>query len=336
MGRGVPARSLAERLALTERVIRSTPVVRLADDRVELFAKLEYLNGVGSVKDRPALWILKRAIERGEIGPRTTIVESSSGNFACAIAAFARLLELEFIPVIDPNISATYEAILRSQCSRVVKVDVRDDTGGFLKTRLQMVQQLRDEIGDSFWPNQYGNPDGMAAHYHLTAEEIRDAVPGLDYAFIGVSSGGTVAGVSQRLKETSPHVKIVAVDTEGSVIFGQPPRKRYISGLGSSISPPLLAHAIIDETVIVPETETVTGCTDLLEQHGLFAGGSSGTAYSAIRRYFAGSSQRARPRVLFLCADRGTAYLHTIFNRQWAEWRERVAAEESERVGALR
>jgi cysteine synthase A len=294
--------------------------VQLAHDRCQLFAKLEFLNGVGSVKDRPALWILKRAIERGEIGPGTTLVESSSGNFACAVAVFAKMLELDFIAVIDPNVSPLYESFLRTQCARVVRVENRDETGGYLRSRLRMVKALLSDIPDSYWPNQYGNPDGMDAHYHLTGKEIVAAVPSLDYVFVGVSTAGTIAGVSRRLKERNPNVKIVAVDAEGSVIFGHPPKKRWIAGLGSSIIPPLLNHAIIDDVVVVSEAETIAACHELLDQHGLFVGGSSGSSYCAVQRYF-GGTRGARPRVLFLCSDRGTAYLHTVFNRDWSAWR---------------
>jgi cysteine synthase A len=100
--------ALLDRLGRIAKVIRETPVVRLKDPAVEgidLYAKLEFFNGVGSIKDRPAFWILKRAIERGEVDAQTTIIESSSGNFACALSAFCRMLELKFIPVVDPNVS---------------------------------------------------------------------------------------------------------------------------------------------------------------------------------------------------------------------------------------
>jgi 2,3-diaminopropionate biosynthesis protein SbnA len=314
-------RDLLDRLALAKRVVRETPVVSLADDRVELFAKLEYLNGIGSIKDRPALWILKNAIERGEVGPGTTIIESSSGNFACALATFAKLLELDFIPVIDPTISPLYESSLRSQCRRVVKVDDRDDAGGYLKSRLRMVERLRSEIPDAFWPNQYGNPDGMDAHYRMTGEEIVRALPDLDYVFLAVSSAGTIAGTSRRLKEHNPRIKIIAVDAEGSVIFNRPAGQRWIPGLGSSITPPLLRHALVDDVVMVSEPDTIVACNTLLHRHGLFVGGSTGSSYAAVQRYFVAPARGARPRVLFLCGDRGGAYLHNVFDRHWSAWR---------------
>src|ERR687891_2764293 len=130
-----PAPSLLARLEQLRKTLRPTPHVRLAVEDMNLFAKLEYVNPVGSIKDRPALWILKRAAERGEISSDTTVIESSSGNFASALAAYTQLVGLRFIPVIDPNISGTYESFLRRLCPRVVKVEERDETGGVLKNR---------------------------------------------------------------------------------------------------------------------------------------------------------------------------------------------------------
>jgi cysteine synthase A len=286
---------------------------------VNLFAKLEFMNPVGSIKDRPAFWILKRAAERGEICEGTTVVESSSGNFAVALATYTRLLGLSFIPVIDPNISPTYESALRRLCPKVVKVEERDDTGGFLKTRLEMVKHLCATIPNAYWTNQYGNPSAVEAHYELTAGEICTDFDWLDYAFIGVSTAGTIAGISQRLKRRYPSIHIIAVDAEGSVIFGDSPRKRHIPGIGSSIVPPLLSRASIDDVVLIPERETVGACRELLDVHGLFAGGSSGTAYAAVKRYAEKMRGGRRPTVLFLCADRGTPYLDTVYDPGWGE-----------------
>src|SRR5215472_15527218 len=167
--------SLVARLAPLGKMLRPTPHVRLAVEGMDLFAKREFLNPIGSIKDRSAYWILKRAAERGDIDEDTTVVESSSGNFATALAAYTRLLGLQFIPVIDPNISSTYESVLRRLCPRVVKVDRRDDT-----------------VPHAWWTNQYGNPDAAEAHYELTAGEICAGFESLDYAFIGVSTAGTI------------------------------------------------------------------------------------------------------------------------------------------------
>ena len=305
---------LLERLGFAARLVFETPIIQLDHEPVDLYAKLEYLNGVGSIKDRPAFWMLKRAIERGQVRPGTTIIESSSGNLARALAAFCKILNLSFIPVIDPFVSPIYEAFLRAHCKTVVKVTEPDDSGGYLKRRLQMVSRLLAEhAGAAYCTNQYANPDAMEAHYLLTAGEICRGLPNVDYVFLGVGSAGTVAGVSRRLKEHNPNIRIIAVDAEGSVIFGQPAKKRRLPGLGSSIRPSLLDHAVIDDVVIVKETETIDACHLLLERHGLFVGASTGTVYSAIRRYFPNRINGRRPRVLFLCCDRGDAYGNNVY-----------------------
>src|SRR5258708_32352212 len=158
----------------------------------------------------------------------------------------------------------------------------------------------------------------MAAPDELTASEIRADFDALDYVFIGVSTAGTIAGVSRRLKEHYPRIRVIAVDTEGSAIFGGAPRKRHIPGIGSSIVPPLLSQAKIDDVVLVSERETVDACRELLTSHGLFVGGSSGTAFAAVKRYAARIPADQHPTVLFLCAYRGTPYLDTVFDPAWA------------------
>ncbi|OLR93909.1 2,3-diaminopropionate biosynthesis protein SbnA [Actinokineospora bangkokensis] len=312
---------LASGLARIGGAMRETALVPLRHGAVDLHAKLEYANPNGSSKDRSAFWILKRAVERGDVTERTTVVESSSGNFALSMASFCRVLGIDFVPVIDPNCNASTEAYLRLTCDRVEKVTERDATGGYLATRLRRVAALRAELPAAFWPDQYGNADAVEAHYLLTGGELVRAFDRIDYAFIGAGTGGTIGGVSLRLKEAYPGVRVVAVDAEGSAIFGGAPKTRRIPGLGSSMVPPLIGKALIDEVLIVSEPDTVRGCHDLLREHGLYAGGSTGTVYSALTRYFAdlpAGGAGPRPTAVFLCADRGTAYADTIYNPAWA------------------
>ncbi|MEO3876739.1 2,3-diaminopropionate biosynthesis protein SbnA [Nonomuraea sp. B12E4] len=324
-GMGSGLKQQVESLAAT---MAPTPLVPLADERLDLFAKLEFSNFSGSAKDRSALWILRQAILREQITEKSALVESSSGNFAIALASFCASLGLGFIPVIDPNVNRTTENFLRAISTRVEKVTDLDDTGGYLKSRLNRVHELRDELRDCFWPNQYANMDGADAHYRFTAAELCRSLDRIDYAFVGVGTAGTIVGLSRRLKETHPRLRVIAVDVEGSVIFGGAPGRRRIPGIGSSIVPPLLEHALIDELVVVPEYESVAGCVRLWRRHGIYAGGSSGAVYAAIQRYFA-DYRGPRPRVVFLCADRGNAYAGTVYNPRW------VAEAYPERIGNL-
>jgi 2,3-diaminopropionate biosynthesis protein SbnA len=247
---------------------------------------------------------------------KSVLVESSSGNFAVALASYCASLGLEFVPVIDPNVNRATENFLRALSNRVERVQDVDDTGGFLKSRLNRVQDLRAELPDSYWPNQYTNTDGSDAHYRFTASELCDAMDRITHVFIGVGTAGTIAGLSRRLKEADPRTRVIAVDVEGSVVFGGAPGRRRIPGIGSSIVPPLLRQAIIDETLLVSEHTSIVGCLQLWQRHGIFAGGSSGSVYAAVQRYFAGY-RGPRPRVVFLCADRGNAYADTVYNAQW-------------------
>ncbi|WP_190016088.1 2,3-diaminopropionate biosynthesis protein SbnA [Streptomyces lucensis] len=310
--------TLIDRIGRVRSGLAGTPLMPLADDELDLLAKLEFCNPTGSSKDRSALWILDRAIHRGEITRDTTVVESSSGNFALALAFYCRMLGIPFVPVIDPNCSEATEAQLRLLCRRVEKVSTHDAAGGYLRTRLARVQDLLVELGNAYWPNQYANPDARDAHYRFTAAELIAEAGPIDHLFVGVGTGGTIAGVSRRIKEAFPACVVVAVDTEGSVIFGGPPKKRRIPGIGSSIVPPLCEQAVIDEVEIVPEARAVEGCRALVERYGLYAGGSTGSIYAAIRSYFARNRPGTRrPRVAFIAPDRGHAYAKTVYNADW-------------------
>lgn len=312
-------RFLQQRLRELRRSMPETPIIRLPHDELDLYAKLEYGNPNGSSKDRSAYWILKRAIERGELAEHGTVVESSSGNFAISLATFCDALGLEFVPVLDPNVNASTEAYLRARCRRVEKVTLRDASGGYLGSRLDAVDRLRTEL-DAYWPNQYANTDALLGHYRLTGAELCRALAPIDYLFVGVSTGGTISGLSRRVKEMYPNVTVVAVDAEGSAIFGGPPRARLLPGLGSSIQPPLVGHALVDEVATVPERAAIQGCHELLNTYGLHTGGSTGSVYAAITRYFSTEPATIRghkPVVAFLCADRGLAYTETIYDPLW-------------------
>ena len=310
--------ALADRLDRIRSGFIDTPVVPLDHERLDLFAKIEYANANGSVKDRSAYVILQRAAERGTLTPESLVVESSSGNFAIAMASLCRLLGVPFLPVIDPNTNTSTERFLRAACEQVEKVSEPDSQGGYLRTRLDRVQQLVNDLEHVFWPDQYANPDAADAHDLLTGAEICRTFDRLDYVFVGVGTAATITGISRRLKRLMPRTKVIAVDSAGSAIFGAPAGSRHIPGIGSSIRPPLLERAHIDDVVIVEEHETVAACHRLLRRFGLFTGGSTGSVYAAIEKYFEGC-HGPRPSVLFLCADRGTAYADTVYQPGWLD-----------------
>lgn len=307
---------MIEKFKIVEKTLGNSPLIPLKNESTHnIYAKLEFMNFTGSIKVWPAYYILLEAIKKGQIKQNTTIIESSSGNFAIALATICKMLNLKFIPVIDPNINKYYMDQLEVLADDVEMVTNPDHTGGYLLSRLERVKELISVNPDSFWPNQYENINNSIAHYHGVGKELAESGINLDYAFISVSSGGTITGVSQRLKEAFPQIKIIAVDTEGSVIFGQPPKKRTIPGIGSSIVPPILKNALIDDIVIVSEENSKTGCCRMMNEFGIFAGGSSGSAYYAIMQYLKGKQIDKMSNIVFVCADNGGAYINSVYNR---------------------
>jgi cysteine synthase A len=314
-------RPLLDRVDALLRDLPKTRVVRLPHPGIRLYAKMESENRTGSAKDRAAIWILREAVRRGEITSDTTVVESSSGNFALSLASFLHELGVPFIPVLDPNVNAATERTLRRLCARVEKVTEPDGAGGYLLSRLARVAGLREELAEVYWPDQYANPDGAHGHYALTAAELLDAVDRVDYLFVGVGTGATINGLSRRVSAAHPEVTVIAVDVEGSAIFGAPPARRLIPGIGSSIRPPLVDSALIGDVVVLSEVDEVAGCRALLSDHGIYAGGSTGCVYAAVTRHFGDHSATGHgghePVVVFLCADRGEPYADTVYADDW-------------------
>ncbi len=300
--------------------VGSTPMLRLKLDdlpKVELYSKLEFYNPTGSVKDRAASYIIKKLLMLGEIDKETTIIESSSGNFGIALAAYCKKNGLKFLCVIDPHVTRTNEMLIRSYGAMVLKVHEPDENGGYLLNRIRKVKECLGNIPNAYWINQYGNPYNAEAYTKTLGEEICRSMDRIDYLFLGISSGGTITGVSRRIKERFPQAMVVAVDIIGSVIFGNPPKKRYIPGIGSSMVPDILKDAIIDEVVMMDEAETILRCHQLLEKHNIFAGGSSGSSFGAIQKYFKNNPPEETVKVITIFPDRGERYTDTIYNEEW-------------------
>lgn len=304
--------------------VGNTPLVYLKNDEipnVKIFAKLEYYNPTGSVKDRAACYIINRALNEGIFNQDTVVIESSSGNFGVALSAYTKMHNLKFICVIDNNTLPVNEMLIKLQGAEIIKITEPDEYGGYLLNRIRKIKELLVEMPNLYWVNQYANTLNAEAYYGSLGREICQEAPGqrVEYVFMGVSSGGTITGVSKRVKKENPNAKIIAVDIYGSVIFGDTPRKRYIPGIGSSIQPEILEQAIIDDVVLVSEYETILCCKELLEKHNLYAGGSSGSVYAAIKKYFKNRKMDTLVNVMCVFADRGERYIETIYNQKWSE-----------------
>ncbi|WP_342481685.1 2,3-diaminopropionate biosynthesis protein SbnA [Paenibacillus sp. FSL L8-0340] len=302
--------------------IGNTPLIKLSNlfqnSGFEVYAKMELLNPGGSAKDRPALRMIQEAWKEGRIRPGTVIIESSSGNMAISLAMICKYLGLRFISVIDPRTTETNIQILKALDAKIDYVAEPDpETGEFLPARLTRVQQLLAEIPGSFWPNQYGNANNYLAHYHTTMKEIVTELGRVDYLFCSVSTCGTIRGLAEYARDHGLKTRIVAVDAEGSVIFGGNKGSRRFPGLGAGIVPPFCRKDLIDHIVYVSDWEIVKGCRALSQNESILAGASSGGIIAAVKRM----EQEITPGSL--CAvilhDKGERYLDTVYSDSWIQ-----------------
>lgn len=303
-------------------VIGNTPLVRLkklfAGADLRLFAKLESFNPGGSSKDRPALAILESGILSGAIGPDTVIMESSSGNMGIGLAQACRYHGLRFICVVDPKSLLVNVKLMKVYGGEVDLITVPDEVSGeFLQARIDRVHVLMREIPNSFWPNQYANPDNAASHYRTTMAEIAIALDfKIDFLFVGTSTCGTISGCTQYVRDHGLKTRIVAVDAAGSRIFGdQPPTRRLLPGLGAAIRPPLCDLGLVDEVVYVTDVESIVGCRRLVRREAILAGGSSGGVLAAVDKFRV--RMPAGATCVAILPDRGERYLETIYNDSW-------------------
>lgn len=300
--------------------IGNTPLIKLerisTQYNFNVYAKLEFFNPSGSLKDRAALSIIQNAIVEKKIKKDTTIIECSSGNFALGLAMICKYLKLQFICIIDPKVTKQHIELLRLYGAKILQILEPDpSTGEFLPSLINKVKSLLREIPNSFWPNQHANLNNAKAH-HKTMEEITNQLQGkIDYLFCATSSCGTLRGCHDFIKTKKFNTKIYAVDAEGSKIFSKAPKKRIIPGHGAGIIPDLYHGQINCESIIVSARASINGCKELFDQEAILAGGSSGALISAIKQV----NQKIKPNsncVVILC-DRGERYIDTLYSDIW-------------------
>ncbi|MEN3270209.1 pyridoxal-phosphate dependent enzyme, partial [Pseudonocardia sp.] len=192
-----------------------------------------------------------------------------------------------------------------------------DPHEGLLGARLNHVRELCASDERYVWLNQYSNPNSWKAHFDTTGPEIARQFPEIDVLFVGAGTTGTLMGCARYFKEHHPSVRIVAVDSVGSVSFGTPPARRMIPGLGSGVRPPMLDESFVDEVIHVEESDTIRTCQRLARTGFLF-GGSTGTVVSGAEQWLA---QYGTPDMtaVAISPDLGERYLDTIYQTHWVE-----------------
>jgi 2,3-diaminopropionate biosynthesis protein SbnA len=301
--------------------IGNTPLVRLRRllprEGLRVFAKMEAFNPGGSIKDRPALEILQRAMAQGLIDRDTVVIESSSGNMGIGLAQACAYHELRFICVVDAKTTSQNVRILEAYGAEVEVVTSPDPvTGEYLQARLDRVERRRREIPNSFWADQYANLDNARAH-ERTMGEIVDELGQVDYLFCPTSTCGTIRGCSEFIKQHGLRIRLVAVDAVGSVIFGQTATKRLIPGHGASVRPKMFRPDMADTCIHVTDLDCIVGCRRLLRTEAILAGGSSGAVVAAMTRMLQDVRDDAVCVAIF--PDRGERYLETVFSDRWVQ-----------------
>lgn len=255
-----------------------TPLARVTTDlpcpQPGFWAKLEGL-GVGGMKARSAVSMLLGAKERGELRPGAPVVESTSGTLGIGLAFAGQALGHPIVLVGDSELEPSMRQLLRAHGARLELVDRPEAEGGWQAARLARLRELRAQLPDSYWPDQYNNPDNMAGYSSLAAE-IATRLDHLDVLVCSVGTGGHSAGITGPLRRHWPGLRLVGVDATGSSIFGQPARSRLMRGLGSSIHPRNVAYEAFDEVHWVGPAEAADACRRLARSNFVSGGWSTG------------------------------------------------------------
>jgi cysteine synthase A len=302
--------------------IGNTPLVELVNIfsplHFRLFVKLESLNPGGSMKDRPAINIIREGLRSGAIRPDSVIIESSSGNMGIGLAQACSYYGLRFVCVVDAKTTLQNRLLLQAYGAEVDLVEKPDpETGEYLQARLNRVNELLASHENAFWTNQYANPHNSDAHHHTMDEIVTALDDKVDYVFCATSTCGTLRGCSEFVRERKLPTKVIAVDAVGSVIFDGQSAKRLIPGHGAAVRPPLYQPGLADRCVHVTDLECVIGCRLLARREAILAGGSSGAIIMAVNHL--------RPSIpegavcVTILPDRGERYLDTIYSDSWVE-----------------
>lgn len=281
-----------------------------------IYLKMEGANPTGSAKDRTAKGLMQTLEAQDRVDAKSVIVESTSGNLGVALSFLCRAREYRFVAVVDPKTTRENIEKMRTLGAEIDLVEQRDETGGYLLSRLERVRTLCQNIQYSIWPNQYESIANPSIHYTDTGPEIYRQMNGeIGALFIAVSTGGTLAGVGRFFRERSASTRIIGVDARGSIVFGTPPGPRLLTGIGSSRRSSFLTRADYHEYMLVDDDEAFAFCRALSRIAGLHVGGSSGAVIAACVRYL--QQHPETENVVCLCADGGINYMSSIYDDRW-------------------
>jgi len=308
--------------------IGNTPIVRLnhvcSGVNAEVYAKLEFMNPGGSIKDRIGYWLIEDAERSGRLQPGGTIIEGTSGNTGVGLAIAAAIKGYKCIFVLPDKMSEEKIRNLRAFGARVVvtptAVEPEDP-----KSYYSVSKRLATDTPNSFYVDQYNNLANRDCHYENTGPEILAQFPDIDVLIAGIGTGGTICGNGRFFKEHKPGVEIVAVDALGSIVYDKfktgadvPALTYKIEGIGEDFIPDNYDFQVIDDMVQVRDKESFLMTRELLTREGIYSGVSSGAAVVGANRWIAEQGERLRgKKVLVILPDSGNRYLSKVYDDAW-------------------
>ncbi len=303
-----------------------TPLVKIGRATGELdceaFAKIEFMNPMGSIKDRIGRFMILQALKSGELQPGGTVVEASSGNTAMGMAMMARQYGLSAKMIMKDKTSCEKVDCLRALGVDIVLVE-SDLPPEHPQSYQRKVQQVLDENPGIYFPDQHNNRANNEAHYRTTGPEIWRQMDGrIDYFVAAIGTGGTISGVARYLKEQDPSIQVVAVDVEGSVFTEYfhtgkhgPPGPYLLEGMGDEEIIGCPQFDLYDDMFQVSDRDAFHMARRLAADEAILSGGSSGAALWGIYQVAQRAEKGARMVTVF--PDSGTKYLSTIYNDDW-------------------
>ena len=293
--------------SITE-LVGETPMLHLRRiapaGSADIYAKLEYLNPGGSVKDRAAIGMITRAEREGKLRPGGTIIEATAGNTGIGLALIGVNKGYRVIVCVPERFSEEKMKVMAALGADVIRTpDAQGMQGAIAKAR-----EIAAKTPDSFVALQFENRANPEFHYETTAPEIYDQMQGrIDAIVIGVGTGGTFSGVARFLKEKNPRVLTVAVETQGSILQGKPPGPHKVEGIGVSFIPKTFDRELCDEIIMVSDDDAFATVRELASKEGVLGGSSSGAnVFAAIQN---AKRLGAGKRVVTVIPDAAERYL---------------------------
>lgn len=290
--------------------IGNTPIIRInkLTESKNLYAKVEFFNPAGSIKDRIALAMIEDAEEKGLISPeKTVIIEPTSGNTGIGLALISAVKGYKLILTMPDTMSIERRKLLAAYGAKLV---LTEGVKG-MKGAIQKAEELSKEYENSFIPQQFKNPANPKKHYNTTAKEIwKDTEGKIDIFVAGVGTGGTVSGVGKYLKEQNKNIQIIAVEPESSpVLSGGQAGSHKIQGIGAGFVPDTFDRNVVDEIITISNENALETARKSAKTEGLLVGISSGASlYAAINL----ANENQNKTVVVLPPDTGERYLSSV------------------------